>query len=726
MKFKRLLLIFAALSCSLQNLYAPFMTITQAGDYDLSADTSYSPGSTNDTIIQISTSNVSINLGGHTISQGNLTAGLSGITVNPNLTNIRIQNGYIQNITGTGVGIGQGCSRITIDDITTFSCDSRGINISGIINAPIKNCLIKNCSLLNCCQTAAGDNVLTLSHCVNLQVKDCFLNQNGINPGALDVARLVTCTRCELLSLEANDNIASGTIHVFNLTDSYQCIIRNCITNNTSSAQADAYGVEIDGMFNLVNDNLIQNTYSTATTSSNTVAGISLKSTASGNQILDNTITNSFALISTSSVVFVYGIQMQNSLDTITSTTQFVTGVTVNAIAWSPNGRYVATGENTTNFRVFEFDGTTLVQAAPSFAHGAAINSIAWSPDGRYVALAGLQSGGIVLRAFEFDGTSLTAAGTLTIAGGGTTVLSISWSPSGRFIALGTNVTPEMRVINFPGDVIALTAAATFAHGAQVNSVSWSPDERFIAMGGVVGTGTFTTRVISFILSSAATTILTSAGNFNHGATVSEVSFSPSMRFIAQGGAASAGVTLRALSFNGSSLTSSAPADISTGATVNAAGWSADGRFLASGQNAGGGAEVRAFTFDGTTLVQAQTFSHGAAVNSLDWSVDGQSLAIGGVVSTQEVKILSGLTFPELCTINENRITNIRGGNVAFGFGRGTGMSVSGAANVAIQNEVFNCDLNYRYTKNVFKSFLTNVFNPQEPPTIANLSFPPL
>ncbi len=725
MKFRQSLLIFLIVSYATPHLYAPYMTITQTGDYDISGDANYTPVGTNDTIVQISASNVSLNLGGHTLTQSNLVAGLTGITVSPNLTNVSIKNGYIQNITGTGIGIGQGCARITIDNIATISCDNRAINISGLPNSLIRNSVVKNCAFLNNCQGAAADNVITLSHCVNVQIKDCTFTQNSTSPNTLDVAELATCTRCEIIGCEALDTIATLTAHCFNLNNAHQCIIKGNIINSVRSVQSDSYGIEIDGLFNLVESNLIENIFSSATTSSNTVAGISLKSTASGNQILENKITNSLALDSTSSNVFVYGIQMQNILNTITSTTQFVTGVTLNAVAWSPTGRYVATGENAApfNLRVFEYVNNTLVQSAPSVPL-ARINAIAWSPDGNFVAAGTLQTANIGVSVFKFDGTNLIPAGTFAIAGGTNEVFSISWSPDGRFIAVGLNVSPQVRVIEPQVTAVAATAIATFVHGATVNSVSWSADGKYIAMGGIVSGGV-TTRVLDFTLSSAATTVLSSLANFDHGATVNEVAFSPSARFLAQGGAASGAVTLRALAFNGSSLTSAASRDASTGATVNASGWSADGRFLVSGQQTGGGNEVQVFTFDGTTLVQAQTFSHGSNVNSLDWSVDGEAIAIGGAAGVQQLKILTGLTFPKLCTVRENHISNIRGGIVTFGLSRGIGISASGAQNVIVQNSAFSSDINYRFTKNVFLQFLVNTLNTQ-PSNIANLSFPPL
>jgi WD40 repeat protein len=324
-----------------------------------------------------------------------------------------------------------------------------------------------------------------------------------------------------------------------------------------------------------------------------------------------------------------------------------------------------------------------------------------------------------------FSGSGLTDAGTFDLGAGpgSRNVFDIDWSPDGKFLALGVSVSPQLRVIEH-NDTTFSAEIAAFAHGENVNDVSWSSDSRYLAMGGVTSGG-FTTHIFDFSFSSTASAVLTPLASYDHGATVSAVSFSPDIRFLAQGGASSGGVTLRALSFNGSTLTASPSTNIATGATVNAVDWASDGRYLVSGQTTGGGAEVRTFSFEGTTLVPDQTFTHGATVNSVHWSPDGRSIAFVGAVSTTELKEVSALQFAERCTIRGNKISTILGGPLNFGLGRGRGLSASTSENLIIQNSVFNTDINYHFVNNTFRLYLTNVQHTQ-PSTIANLSFPPL
>ncbi len=227
-----ILIIFLLSNCSL--LYAPFQTISTPGNYLYGEDVTYSPGTTNDSIIQISTSNVIFDLGGRIFTQGNTTAGLNGISVDPNLTNIIIRNGYIQNITGTGIGIGQGCSRITIDNIVTFSCDLRAINIAGVSGTQVADSEIKNCSLLNCCRGATGDFVLNLLQCSKVKVSNCRINNSGLSSHTLSAVRIDNSLQCDFRDIDVLSNVGTGVMG-FDIATSSTCLFEDCLVRNNTA-----------------------------------------------------------------------------------------------------------------------------------------------------------------------------------------------------------------------------------------------------------------------------------------------------------------------------------------------------------------------------------------------------------------------------------------------------------------------------------------------------------
>lgn len=110
--------------------YAPAFTITSPGYYKLGDDITFSPGGA-DSIIAIQASNVTLDLGGRIIEQGNATAGVDGIALSAGLSNVIIRNGTIRNVTNRGIFVdsnGASSSQIVISDIVFDTCQSRGIS----------------------------------------------------------------------------------------------------------------------------------------------------------------------------------------------------------------------------------------------------------------------------------------------------------------------------------------------------------------------------------------------------------------------------------------------------------------------------------------------------------------------------------------------------------------------------------------------------------------------
>ena len=126
----------------INNVTVPYI-ITAPGSYkfigNLTFDTTVST-----TLISIQTSNVKLNLNGRTISQ-NLpsTKNVTGIHVADGLSNINIENGNINTITGTGLIIGQNCFNIAIHNMIIVQTGSNGIIIQPNSDTfAIHNCFV--------------------------------------------------------------------------------------------------------------------------------------------------------------------------------------------------------------------------------------------------------------------------------------------------------------------------------------------------------------------------------------------------------------------------------------------------------------------------------------------------------------------------------------------------------------------------------------------------------
>ncbi|ORY57478.1 uncharacterized protein BCR38DRAFT_501826 [Pseudomassariella vexata] len=145
-------------------------------------------------------------------------------------------------------------------------------------------------------------------------------------------------------------------------------------------------------------------------------------------------------------------------------------GDTVTSVAFSPDGRVVASGSYDDTVKLWAADTGALQQTLKG--HGSRVRSVAFSPDGRLVA-SGLWDETVKLWAAD------TGALQQTLEGHVSRVTSVAFSPDGRLVASSSY-----------DDTVKLWAADTGAlqqtlegHGSWVTSVAFSPDGRLVASG---------------------------------------------------------------------------------------------------------------------------------------------------------------------------------------------------------------------------------------------------
>jgi serine/threonine protein kinase len=148
----------------------------------------------------------------------------------------------------------------------------------------------------------------------------------------------------------------------------------------------------------------------------------------------------------------------------------------VNAIAWSPNGKYIASGSNdslvlvrnaTNGSSVYTYQGHTSHQGA---SHD--VEAVAWSPNSLRIA-----SGAWDKTVQVWDATS--GRNVYTYKGHSKGVYAVAWSPDGKFIASGS-YDQTVQVWNASNGNLIFTYSG---HSNAVSSVAWSPDGKRIASG---------------------------------------------------------------------------------------------------------------------------------------------------------------------------------------------------------------------------------------------------
>src|SRR6266699_2778897 len=142
----------------------------------------------------------------------------------------------------------------------------------------------------------------------------------------------------------------------------------------------------------------------------------------------------------------------------------------VSAVAWSPNGRYIASGGWDNTVQVWDVNNGTNYRTYTR--HSDFVSALAWSPDSRYIAVGGSNRWIDVLNAKKGNLV-------LTYYGHDNVVNTLAWSPDSRYIASGDR-DHIVQVWQAKTGSILVTYRG---HSDNVDALAWSPDGRLIASG---------------------------------------------------------------------------------------------------------------------------------------------------------------------------------------------------------------------------------------------------
>jgi hypothetical protein len=260
MKYKIFLCLFILFFC--KEIRSSLQTISTPGTYSAGFDFNIEDFISDGIVIHITTSNVVIDFSNSRVSQavGNQTL-LNGIVIDENLENIQIKNGRIEQLTGMGIKIGDGCKNISIENMHITGCNAGGILFDGIISGTgITQTVISQCVITSCTGSNGGEAFgLKAVNALNMLVSNCVFNSNdALSTSSGCGARIENSQFLQIINSSAKSNGGDSFGAGFCLLNSKDIVIRECSAIH-NKAISSAVGSLVAGFYLLGNNNAVLN-----------------------------------------------------------------------------------------------------------------------------------------------------------------------------------------------------------------------------------------------------------------------------------------------------------------------------------------------------------------------------------------------------------------------------------------------------------------------------------
>jgi WD40 repeat protein len=311
----------------------------------------------------------------------------------------------------------------------------------------------------------------------------------------------------------------------------------------------------------------------------------------------------------------------------------------VNKVAFSPDGRLLATGSDDTTVRIYSVSDPArpVSLGRPLTGHGGAVTSVAFSPDGRLLATG---SDDTTVRIYSVSDPARPIFLGRPLTGHGGAVTSVAFSPDGLLLATaGADKRVLIWKMRNPARPQLLGRPLT-GHTRAVRSLAFSRDGRLLATGGA------DKRVLIWKMRNPARPQRLGRPLTGHQSKVTSVAFSPDGHLLATGSIDHT-VRLWRLRKAGGPVPFGRPLTDHSAAVFSVA-FSPDGNTLVTAGYDGVASVLRLGRPPHSVQLAQRITGYHAAVNSVAFDPTGRTLAIAGAAGTATLWHLGGPAYPDL------------------------------------------------------------------------------
>lgn len=140
----------------------------------------------------------------------------------------------------------------------------------------------------------------------------------------------------------------------------------------------------------------------------------------------------------------------------------------INRIAWSPDGKYLASPSNDKTIRIWDVNNGECFQCLRG--HDRQVSCVAWSPDGQFLA-SGADEKDILIWDIQ------SGKNTNVLKGHTSSILCLAWSGDGRMLASGS---VDKRIIIWDASTLQEIKSLT-EHTSLIEGLNWSPNNLRLA-----------------------------------------------------------------------------------------------------------------------------------------------------------------------------------------------------------------------------------------------------